>query len=68
MTAEAWIALAGLVLMFVVAPLAHLAYKFFYRLNKRVDVVHSNHLPHIELYLRLICDKLGIIYTDPEKE
>lgn len=65
MNAQAWIALAGLILTFVISPLAILAYRFFKDLNRKVDVIHSNHIPHVELYLRLICEHLGIPYSEP---
>lgn len=32
----------------------------------RVDHMMSNHIVHIEHYLKKICEKLGIEYTEPE--
>jgi hypothetical protein len=62
MTAEAWIAIAGLVATFILAPLAI----FLWNLYQSVSTIKNNHLNHIELYLKLICDKLLIEYHEPQ--
>lgn len=68
MDALSWITVIGLILTFVIAPLAVLFYRFLVRLHDRLEIIHTNHLPHIELYLKTICDHMGLEYEKPNKE
>lgn len=65
MDSRSWIEIAGLILTFALAPLAVLFYRWLKGINDSVKILQTNHLPHIELYLRLICDRLGIEYSEP---
>ncbi len=58
MTAEAWVAIG----IFVATALGG----FLWKLHTDLTTIKDNHLRHLELYVKLILDHLGITYHEPK--